>query len=298
MRFRQLGSTGLRVSVVGLGTWQFGGEWGRSYQQSEVDAILDDAERQEINLIDTAECYGDHTSETLLGDYLARRGRERWIIATKFGHRYHGFMERTWHLRPAEVRDQLEDSLRALKTDRIDIYQFHSGSDELFCQDALWSMLEEQKRAGKIGHLGASIASSGSRLQAERARSFGVEVLQVVYNRLERRAESDYFSVAARDRLGILARVPLASGFLSGKYSSAATFAKDDMRSTIPAEKLARWLREIEEIKKSELPADVPMAQWALAWCLANPAVGSVIPGCRDAEQLRLNALAAQPRDP
>jgi len=203
-------------------------------------------------------------------------------------------MNRTWHLSPQEVLGQLEDSLRALKTERIDLYQYHSGSDELFRQEELWSMLEQQRRAGKIGHLGVSIAGKGSLLQAEQARSFGCEVLQVVYNRLERRAESDYFPIARRDRLGILARVPLASGFLTGKYSAADSFAVDDMRSTIDREKLARWLREIPEIQATELPPGVPMARWALAWCLKNPQVSSVIPGARDAAQMRLNALAAE----
>jgi aryl-alcohol dehydrogenase-like predicted oxidoreductase len=294
MKYRQLGSTELEVSVVGVGTWQFGGEWGRSFAQAEVDVILDAAAEHGTNLIDTAECYGDHVSESLIGDYLARRGRDRWIVATKFGHKFHGFLERSWHLSPDEVRGQLEDSLRALRTDHVDLYQFHSGSDEMFRQTELWEMLQEQKRAGKIRHLGASIASKGSIVQAEEASKFGVEVLQVVYNRLERRAESDYFPVAQRDRLGILARVPLASGFLSGKYTSTKAFAADDMRSTIEGEKRARWLRDIEGIRDSELPEGVPMAQWALAWCLKNPAVGSVIPGARTAEQARMNALAAE----
>ncbi len=294
MKYRKLGSTELEVSVVGLGTWQFGGEWGGGFEQAAADAILDAAGEHGVNLIDTAECYGDHRAESLVGEYLSRHDRDRWIIATKFGHKFHGFMNRTWHLSPQEVIGQLEDSLRALKTERIDLYQYHSGSDELFRQEELWSMLEQQRRAGKIGHLGVSIAGKGSLLQAEQARSFGCEVLQVVYNRLERRAESDYFPTARRDRLGILARVPLASGFLTGKYSAADSFAADDMRSTIDREKLARWLREIPEIQATELPPGVPMARWALAWCLKSPLVSSVIPGARDAAQMRLNALAAE----
>jgi aryl-alcohol dehydrogenase-like predicted oxidoreductase len=294
MQYRQLGSTGQRVSVIGIGSWQFGGEWGRSFAQAEVDAILDAAAEHGTNLIDTAECYGDQVAERLIGNYLARRGRNRWIVATKFGHKFRAFMDREWQMTPNEVRGQLEGSLRALKTDHIDIYQFHSGSDEMFRQQELWQMLEEQKRAGKIRHLGVSISSKGSVVQAEEASKYGVEVLQVVYNRLERRAESDYFPLAQRDRLGILARVPLASGYLSGKFTSANTFAADDMRSTIDAEKRARWLDEIEEIRRNELPPGVPMAQWALAWCLQNPAVSSVIPGARTAEQARQNALAAE----
>ena len=153
-----------------------------------------------INLIDTAECYGDHVSEKLIGDYLARRGRDRWIVATKFGHQFHGFLDRSWHLSPDEVRGQLEDSLRALQIECIDLYQFHSGSDEMFRQAALWDMLQEQK-AGKIRHLGTSIVGKGSVVQADEARKFGVEVLQVYYNRLDCRAESDYFEIVGPDGL-------------------------------------------------------------------------------------------------
>lgn len=293
MKYRRLGSTELEVSVIGVGTWQFGGEWGRRYTQPEVDVLLDRAAAHGINLIDTAECYGDHLAESLIGDYLSRRDRSRWIIATKFGHRFHGFMDRTWHLSPAEVQAQLGDSLRALRVDAIDLYQFHSGSDADFQQPELWAMLERQQRAGKIRHLGVSIASKGGPLQAQAARSVGAAALQVVYSRLERRAEEDFFPAARRDDLGVLARVPLASGFLSGKYIAAGPFPKDDMRSMIEPEKLQRWLVELETIRRQELPPGVPMAQWALAWCLANPAVSAVIPGSKDVAQLDLNAAAA-----
>src|ERR1700722_8961672 len=122
MRYRMLGETGLRVSVIGIGTWQFGGEWGREYSQAEADAILDEGAAAGINLIDTAECYGDHTSETLIGDYLKRRDRSRWIVATKFGHRFHGFLKRDEAFTVADVLSQLEDSLRVLRIEWRDLY--------------------------------------------------------------------------------------------------------------------------------------------------------------------------------
>ncbi len=293
MKYRRLGKTGLQVSVIGVGTWQFGGEWGRSYTQSEVDAILDTAAAHGINLIDTAECYGDHLSERLMGDYLARRDRSRWIVATKFGHHFHGFMDRTWHLSPAEVQVQLEGSLRALQVDTIDLYQFHSGTDEAFQQPELWAMLDRQKQAGKIRHLGISIASKGGPLQAQRAHAVGAEVLQLYYNRLERRAEQDFFPHAQAGDLGVLARVPLASGFLAGKFNASAAFPANDFRSTLEPEKVRAWLAELEAIKANELPAGVPMAQWALAWCLRHPLVSAVIPGCKDPAQTEANARAA-----
>jgi aryl-alcohol dehydrogenase-like predicted oxidoreductase len=294
MHYRILGRTGLRVSVIGVGTWQFGGEWGRDFSQAEADAILDVAAECGINFIDTAECYGDHLSERLVGDYLARRDRSRWFVATKFGHHFNSFMNRTDDFSVDGVRRQLEASLKALHVETIDLYQFHSGSDELFQKEELWTMLVEQKRAGKIRHLGVSILGKGSEGQAREAARFGVEALQVVYNRLDRRPEQIYFPHAQRDNLGILARVPLASGLLSGKYKPGTAFATNDVRATFDAERMQRDLAEVERLQKEEVPAGVPMSQWALAWCLKNPIVSTLIPGCKNPEQVKANASAAE----
>ena len=221
MRYRVLGSTGLRVSVIGIGAWQLGGEWGRNYSQAEADAILDKAAELGINLLDTAECYGDHLSERFIGDYLARPDRSRWIVATKFGHHYHNFLDRTEDFSVAGVRRQLEASLQALRVEAIDLYQFHSGSDAAFLNTELWAMLEEQERAGKIRHLGISITTKGSELQAREARKIGAEVLQVVYNRLDRRPEQMAFPSAQRDNLGILARCRIGRGKRWSTWSGA-----------------------------------------------------------------------------
>jgi aryl-alcohol dehydrogenase-like predicted oxidoreductase len=284
----------LRVSVVGLGTWQFGGEWGRTYSQAEADAVLDKAGELGINLIDTAECYGDHLSERLIGDYLSRHNRSRWLVASKFGHHFNRFMDRTEHFSVADVRKQLEGSLRALRVETIDLYQFHSGSDAQFLDEGLWTMLAEEKRAGKIRHLGVSVPGRGSALQAREARRFGAEALQVIYNRLDLRSEDLHFPHAREDNLGILARVPLACGLLSGKYRPGATFPANDRRSALEAKQLRHDLAEAERIRQGEVPSDVPMAQWALAWCLKNPLVSTVIPGCKDPEQVACNAAAAE----
>jgi aryl-alcohol dehydrogenase-like predicted oxidoreductase len=179
-----------------------------------------------------------------------------------------------------------------LRVETIDLYQFHSGSDDAFQQPELWVMLERQRQSGNIRHLGISISGKAGPLQAQEARKAGAEVLQVVYNRLERHAEADFFPHAQRDDLGVLARVPLASGFLTGKYTATGPFPPDDIRSTFDEDKLRQWLAEVESIRKTELPPGAPMAQWALAWCLKNPAVSSVIPGCKTVAQLELNASA------
>ncbi len=282
------------MSVIGVGTWQFGGEWGRDFSQAEVDAILDAAAESGINFIDTAECYGDRLAERLIGNYLARRDRSRWIVATKFGHHFNSFMNRTDDFSAAGVREQLEASLKALRVEAIDLYQFHSGPDELFQNEELWTTMAELKRTGKIRHLGVSILQKGSELQAREAARFGAEALQVVYNRLDRRPEQMVFPHASRDNLGILARVPLASGLLTGKYKPGTTFTGNDVRATFDAKQTESRIAEVERIQQTEVPAGVPMGQWALAWCLKNPLVSAVIPGCKDPAQVKANASATE----
>lgn len=294
MKYRILGKTGLNVSVIGIGTWQFGGEWGLNYTQSEVDAILDRGRELGINLIDTAECYGDHLSESFIGDYLSRRNREDWLIATKFGHQFHERFTRTDRFDAAAVLEQLDASLKALKTDYIDLYQFHSGPDAAFDKDELWTLLDKQKQAGKILHLGTSIGSNDNLHQTEASTKVGVEAIQVVYNRLDRVPENRVFPSCERQQLGVLARVPLASGYLSGKYKPGAVFSETDVRHRHDPESTRRKLEEVEEIRRQEVPEGVDMAQWALAWCLKNPIVSTVIPGCKNPAQVEANAAAAE----
>ncbi len=293
MKYRTLGKTNLKVSVIGVGTWQFGGEWGMDFTQEKVDSILEKAKETGINLIDTAECYGDHLSESLIGNYLKKDKREDWIIATKFGHHFEKNFERSRHFDANDVLKQLDASLKALKTDYIDIYQAHSCYDEEFDNDDLWTMLDKQKQAGKIRHLGISLRKNDFVYQTRKASEVGASVIQVVYNRLDRKPEEEIFPICEEQNLGVLARVPLASGYLSGKYKPGATFAKGDVRSRRDAEERDRLLRQVEEIRKTEVPEGVEMATWALAWCLKHPAVTSVIPGCKSPEQVALNAAAA-----
>jgi len=296
MLYRKLGKTNLHVSVIGVGTWQFGGEWGTDFSHEQADAVLGAAREYGINLIDTAECYGDHLSEQLIGRAVMR-DRTKWILATKFGHRFRGYLDREQRWSPPEVQRQLEDSLRSLRTDYIDLYQFHSGDNGVFDNDELWTMLNRQKRAGKIRHLGISISNSYDDVlehQSARASAVGAEVLQIYYNRLDRRPEKDIFDRCRRLDLGVLARVPLASGFLSGKYRKGDLFSERDVRSSKTPEQIETILGEVDWIRDKEVPAGIDMSRWALAWCLRDPVVTAVIPGCRNPDQMRSNASAAE----
>jgi aryl-alcohol dehydrogenase-like predicted oxidoreductase len=203
-------------------------------------------------------------------------------------------MDRTDDFSAEGARIQLEASLRALRVDAIDVYQYHSGPDEPFQSPALWEVLERARRDGKVRFLGVSIRGKGSLLQAREARQRGVSVLQVIYNRLDRRPETEVFPHAERDDLGILARVPLASGFLTGKYRPGDRFQAGDFRSTLEPAKVDSQIREAQRVRETEVPPGVPMPRWALAWCLRNPRVHSVIPGCKDPAQVEENAKAAE----
>lgn len=297
MKYRRLGSTDLEVSVIGLGTWQFGGEWGKEFTPKEAAEIVGAAKDAGINLIDTAECYGDHLSESMVGKAIAGE-REKWVVATKYGHLFHNFLDRTKDFSPESVVLQLENSLKALNTDYIDLYQFHSGNREDFENDKLWELLSREKEKGKIRHLGISLSKGISQedklFQTEHARKLDNETIQIIYNRLDRTPEEKIFPVCLENDLGVLARVPLASGILSGKYQPGHTFTGADVRAERDQGKLDMELRMAQEVRAREVPAGVNMASWALAWCLKQEAVTCVIPGCKTVEQVKKNVAAVE----
>ncbi len=291
MQYRRLGKTSLQVSAVGIGTWQLGNHWGKSFNQPEVNDIFAKGAELGINLVDTAECYGHHVSEAFIGEAL-KNTRGHWIIATKFGHHRASDAPPETHWQPESVLQQLEASLRALQTDYIDIYQFHSGTREQLDNDALWTMLNKQVQAGKIRHLGISIGQPNQLCQVERATALGVSVIQTIYNAINSKAADAVLPSCLRQDLGVLARVPLASGFLSGKYQPDAKFPDNDVRADrkpeVNAQQIAQALQVLQQV-----PTGVDPASWACSWCLQHPAISSVIPGIKSIEQLVINAAGA-----
>ena len=295
MKLTTLGKTNQQVSVVGLGTWQFGGEWGVTYTPESVKPIFDAARDCGINLIDTAECYGDHLSESLIGAAV-EADRNDWFIATKFGHHFTSNFERTEPRSAEDVRKQLEDSLKALRTDRIDLYQYHSWGDDQIFDDDVQAVLLKAKDDGKVRFLGNSVRSKGDPSE-QIAQSTGhqIDTIQIIYNRLRREPESTAFPICEQQNLGVLARVPLASGYLTGKYKPGHQFAANEMRGKWHEQSdRDQWLAEVEKIQAEEVPEGVEMSQWAIAWCLKNPVVSCVIPGVKNADQVRSNAAAVE----
>lgn len=161
MLYRTLGKTNLRVSVVGIGTWQYGGEWGIEFTQPMVDAIFNKARELGVNLIDTAECYGDHTSEAFVGNAI-KSDRDKWILATKFGHVFHGPFDRTDERSAKDLRAQVTKSLAALRTDYIDLLQYHSVRDSEFTDQAVKDELAKLVAEGKVRFIGNSIGAGTS----------------------------------------------------------------------------------------------------------------------------------------
>lgn len=302
MKYRRLGRTGLRVSVVGVGTWQLSGEWGRRFTQPEVEQFLGRAHELGVNLVDTAECYGDHLAEALIGGALHHH-RDDWVVATKFGHRFHPealdngggspTQLRSEHWSAAEVVAQLEGSLRALRTDHVDLYQMHSGADEVFDRHDLWEALHQQVAKGKIRQLGVSLGGDDLH-QARRVDQVGADVVQVGYNRLDRSAEQGVLPACLDQDLGVIVREPLANGYLSGSYRPGGwVTATDDWRSGHDPAEVQRKLELVDELRRTEVPEGMTMAQWAIAWCSQHPAVSCVVAGARSVQQVQSNAAAA-----
>ncbi len=290
MKYRRLGRTGLQVSVVGLGTWQYGNEqWGQTFTQDDVSAIVSRAYDLGVNLIDTAACYGDHVAETFIGEAV-KEDRGDWILATKCGHNRCNDKseEENWH--PDEISAQLEKSLEALQTDYVDILQCHSPSLATFQNDELWSRLNTFVEEGTVKHLGLSVSGSieDAAAQLETAPNYNVDVAQLRYNRLETDAEEDLLEICQEHGLGVLAREPLASGFLTGKYPVGSRWEAPDIRADLNPDDIDAKLAEVEAFK-AEVPEGTDMGAWALAWVLENAAVSSVIPGSKSVEQLEQN---------
>jgi aryl-alcohol dehydrogenase-like predicted oxidoreductase len=299
MKYRTLGSTGLTVSEIGLGAWAIGGParlgqreigWGRTDDATSLAALRACLDLG-INFIDTADAYGAGHSEELIGQAFAAQ-RDQVVIETKGGNRT---LSGEWikDFSSAWITQAIEDSLRRLRTDYIDIYLLHTPRPDIGdfgYRPEDYEPLEQAKAAGKIRHYGISIGppSDGLRM-IESGRG---EVMQVVYNMLEREPEAALFAAAREHRIGVVARVPLASGFLTGKFSAHVTFPPDDHRSTLSRAQIAERVAAVERLRFLERGGRT-LAQAALRFVLADEAVSVIIPGAKTPRQLAENARAS-----
>ena len=218
-----------------LGTELYTGSFGKSYTQKEFKTIIDYCDDIGLDKIDTAECYGINPPvEKMLGNALSKK-RDKFFIATKFGHYYKNGQKKENFCLPF-VKKQLEESLRNLKTDYLDIYYFHSGGNEEFDNDELWGFLNKMKKKGVLKELGLSLKHSlvidNDNLQINKAKDFGISIVQTVLNLFSQHSLEYVIPFCKHNSLKILGRMPLAKGLLSGKYSKDHKFDVTDNRFT------------------------------------------------------------------
>jgi aryl-alcohol dehydrogenase-like predicted oxidoreductase len=296
MEQRPLGRTGADVSVVGLGTWQLGGDWG-DVSEDDAAEVLDAALGAGVTLLDTADVYGDGRSEERIRKALAPRS-DRPFVATKAGRRADPFEASQYT--PENLRAWIDRSRRNLGVDTLDLVQLHCPPPAVFSDQRVYDALDSFVEDGAIAAYGVSVETVAEGLTA--LQHPGVQTIQVILNVFRRKPLEELLPAAARAGVGILARVPLASGLLSGKYSTDTTFPADDHRNFnrhgeafdvgetfagVPFEVGVAAAREVAEIA-----GDVPTATFALRWIIDQPGVTTVIPGARTVEQVRGNVAA------
>jgi aryl-alcohol dehydrogenase-like predicted oxidoreductase len=288
----ELGRTGLEVSRICLGTWQFGGEWGK-IDRGEAIATVARARESGINFFDTAQAYGFGASEKLLAQALAGVPREEVVIATKGGLRREGG-ELLRDASPQWLRRGVEESLRHLETDYVDIYQVHWPDPNTPVAETA-AALEELVQEGKVRHVGASNFDALQIAAFERTRK--LETLQPPYHMLRREIERGVLPYCREHDIGVLVYGPLAHGLLSGHFKRDSRLSEDDWRAgsaLFSGTSYERNLRIVEHLEEVAGQLHITVAQLAIAWTLANPAVHVAIVGARRPAQIESAAPAAE----
>jgi len=307
MEQRVLGKTGRHVSVVGLGTWQLGADWG-AVTESGALAVLAAAVESGVTFLDTADVYGDGRSEQVIGRFLASGGAGRVTVATKMGRRMAQLPE---NYVLANFRAWTDRSRANLGVDRLDLVQLHCPPTPVYHADAVYDALDTLVEEERIAAYGVSVETCEEALAAI-ARP-GVATVQIILNAFRRKPLDQVLPAASANGVGIIARVPLASGLLSGRYTADTVFAADDHRSynrhgeafdvgeTFSGVDYATGVRAAAEFAAIARAADgqastaqvATTSQAALRWVTQQPGVTTVIPGARSPEQARQNAAAA-----
>ena len=308
MEQRVLGRTGRPVSVVGLGTWQLGADWG-NVSEADAMAVLRAAVESGVTFFDTADVYGDGRSERIIGRFLADNAGQGITVATKMGRRVE---QKEEHYTLENFRAWTDRSRVNLGSDRLDLVQLHCPPAPVFSSDAVFDALDTLVAEERIAAYGVSVETCTEAMAAI-ARP-GVASVQIILNAFRRKPLDQVLPAAAAAGVGIIARVPLASGLLSGRYTRDTTFAADDHRSynahgeafdvgeTFSGVGFKAGVEAAAEFAAitgtapgatRQAPARQAPAQWALRWVIQQPGVTTVIPGARSTSQARQNAEAA-----
>jgi aryl-alcohol dehydrogenase-like predicted oxidoreductase len=298
MDYRELGRTGWRVSTISFGAWAIGGTWG-DVDDRESLAALHRAVDLGVNFFDTADVYGDGRSERLLAQ-LKRERSEEIIIATKAGRRLDPHTAAGYTIE--NLTTFIERSLGNLQVDSLDLVQLHCPPTEIYYRPELFAGLDGLVQQGKIRHYGVSVEQVEQALKA--IEYPGVQTVQIIFNIFRQRPADLLFGEAQRRKVGILARVPLSSGMLTGKLTRESQFGEDDHRNfnrhgeafdrgeTFSGVDYETGLKAVEELE-GLVPDDMTMAQFALRWILMFDAVTCAIPGAKVTAQVEDNVRAA-----
>src|SRR5450759_3257127 len=301
MNYRELGRTGWEVSEISFGAWAIGGTWGK-VDDKESLAALHAALDGGVNFFDTADVYGDGHSERLLAR-LRKERKDKFYIATKAGRRLDPHTAEGYNR--ANLTAFIERSLKNLEADTIDLLQLHCPPIAVLYMPEVFGVLDDLVKAGKLRHYGVSVEKVEEALKA--IEFPGVQTIQIIYNIFRQRPAELLFPEVQRRKVGILARVPLASGMLSGKITRESTFAKDDHRNfnrhgeafdrgeTFSGVDFETGLRVVEELRPL-VPKGATLAQLALRWILEFPAVTCAIPGAKRPAQVAENIAASDLR--
>jgi aryl-alcohol dehydrogenase-like predicted oxidoreductase len=305
VQYKQLGDRGPIVSTIGFGAWAIGGvHWGKTDDEVSLRAIHE-AIDQGVTLIDTADVYGFGHSEELISRVIRERGKQNLVLATKAGSDFYnpdpsdddGYGAITPNYSKEYLMWAAEQSLKRLKVDALDILQLHSPALSLLERDEPWLALEALKRDGKILHAGLSIKSFEETKQAPLMELHHdiLDCIQVRYNLLEREAEDLLFPKALEHGIGVIVRIPLLFGLLSGKFDRNSKFGKDDhRRMNLSAEKLNTYLEDLEGHQDLfDRYKEQTKTQVSLRFAISHPACQTAIPGAKTSEQVRENCSSS-----
>lgn len=300
MEYRKLGKTGMNISAISLGTWQVGGKWGSTFSHENAAAILNSAIDAGINFIDTADVYSDGESEKAVGAVLKKHS-EKIYVATKCGRQIQPHINEGYQ--PAVLRKYVEDSLKRLQLETIDLIQLHCPPTQVYYRPEIFSVFDDLKKEGKIQHLGVSVEKVEEALKA--IEYDNVTTVQIIFNMFRQRPAQLFFDEAVKKDIGVIVRVPLASGLLTGTYNKQTSFTAGDHRTfnrngeafdkgeTFSGIDYETGLAAVEELKKI-FPGQENLAALALKWILQFKAVSCIIPGASTPQQAAANLTALQ----
>ena len=295
MKYRTLGKTGLKVSEISLGTWQVGGKWGSEFNFKNAEKIINTAIDNGVNFIDTADVYSEKLSEKTVGKVVRSRSEDVYI-ATKCGRQLNPHNNEAYTT--SALRKFVEDSLTNLGVERIDLIQLHCPPTEVYYRPEIFALFDDLTNEGKIRNYGVSVQTVEEALKAIEFE--GVSTIQIIFNMFRQRPSELFFREAKKKNVGILARVPLASGLLTGKFTKATTFEKDDHRNfnrdgaafdkgeTFSGIDYDLGLKAVEELKQVFEDSE-SLVHKALQWILMFNEVSCVIPGASSVEQILSN---------